>query len=54
MVYLAIFLGGFPLTSVLSYDECDSQDKVESFPFNVTANPMYYGSTMCFLSTALL
>lgn len=29
------------------------QDKVESFPFNVTANPMYYGSTLSFLATAL-
>ncbi|KAK4049222.1 Phosphatidyl-N-methylethanolamine N-methyltransferase [Microbotryomycetes sp. JL221] len=27
--------------------------KVESFPFNVTANPMYYGSTLSFLGTAL-
>ena len=29
------------------------QHKVESFPFNVTANPMYYGSTLSFLGTAL-
>lgn len=29
------------------------QEKVESFPFNVTANPMYYGSTLSFLGTAL-
>ncbi|KAM0756129.1 phospholipid methyltransferase [Meredithblackwellia eburnea MCA 4105] len=28
-------------------------EKVESFPFNVTANPMYYGSTLSFLGTAL-
>ncbi|KAK4046576.1 Phosphatidyl-N-methylethanolamine N-methyltransferase [Microbotryomycetes sp. JL201] len=28
-------------------------EKVESFPFNVTANPMYYGSTLSFLATAL-
>ena len=27
--------------------------KVESFPFNVTDNPMYYGSTLVFLGTAL-
>ncbi|GAA6003042.1 bifunctional phosphatidyl-N-methylethanolamine N-methyltransferase/phosphatidyl-N-dimethylethanolamine N-methyltransferase [Rhodotorula paludigena] len=27
--------------------------KVESFPFNVTDSPMYTGSTMCFLATAL-
>ncbi|KAH8918143.1 phospholipid methyltransferase [Atractiella rhizophila] len=27
--------------------------KVESFPFNVTNNPMYYGSTLNFLGTAL-
>lgn len=25
-----------------------------SFPFNVTGAPMYYGSTMSFLGTALL
>ena len=29
------------------------QEKVESFPFNVTDNPMYYGSTLSFLATAL-
>lgn len=28
-------------------------DKVESFPFNVTSNPMYYGSTLSFLGTAI-
>lgn len=27
--------------------------KVESFPFNVTSAPMYYGSTLSFLGTAL-
>ena len=27
---------------------------VTSFPFNVTSAPMYYGSTMSFLGTALL
>ncbi|MCJ1297222.1 Phosphatidyl-N-methylethanolamine N-methyltransferase [Hypocenomyce scalaris] len=27
---------------------------VESFPFNVTGAPMYYGSTMSFLGTAIL
>jgi phosphatidylethanolamine N-methyltransferase len=30
------------------------EHKVESFPFNVTGAPMYYGSTMSFLGTALL
>lgn len=29
------------------------EDRVTSFPFNVTNNPMYDGSTLCFLSTAL-
>lgn len=28
-------------------------DIVEGFPFNVSASPMYYGSTMSFLATAL-
>lgn len=28
-------------------------DRVTSFPFNVTDAPMYYGSTMSFLATAL-
>ncbi|KAL8283669.1 hypothetical protein RQP46_005464 [Phenoliferia psychrophenolica] len=28
-------------------------EKVESFPFNVTSNPMYYGSTLSFFGTAL-
>jgi hypothetical protein len=27
--------------------------RVEGFPFNVLENPMYVGSTMCFLATAL-
>lgn len=27
---------------------------VEGFPFNVTSAPMYYGSTMSFLGTAVL
>ncbi|CAG8850313.1 31448_t:CDS:2, partial [Racocetra persica] len=27
--------------------------RVTSFPFNVLENPMYYGSSMVFLSTAL-
>lgn len=28
-------------------------DRVTGFPFNVTDNPMYEGSTLCFLGTAL-
>lgn len=28
-------------------------DKVEGFPFNVTGAPMYWGSTLSFLGTAL-
>jgi phosphatidylethanolamine N-methyltransferase len=28
--------------------------KVESFPFNITSAPMYYGSAMSFLGSALL
>lgn len=29
-------------------------DIVTGFPFNVTVSPMYYGSTMSFLGTAIL
>ncbi len=29
-------------------------EPVTSFPFNITGAPMYYGSTMSFLGTALL
>lgn len=29
------------------------EDRVTSFPFNVTNNPMYYGSALSFLGTAL-
>ena len=29
-------------------------ERVTSFPFNITGAPMYYGSTMSFLGTALL
>jgi len=28
-------------------------ERITSFPFNVLNNPMYYGSSMIFLSTAL-
>lgn len=27
--------------------------RITSFPFNVVEHPMYYGSTLCFLSVAL-
>lgn len=27
--------------------------RITSFPFNVAEHPMYYGSTLCFLSYAL-
>ena len=27
--------------------------RVEGFPFNILENPMYTGSTMCFIATAL-
>lgn len=27
--------------------------RVEGFPFNVLENPMYTGSTLCFIATAL-
>lgn len=27
--------------------------RITSFPFNVVEHPMYYGSTLCFLSIAL-
>lgn len=30
------------------------EKRVESFPFNVMDAPMYYGSTMSFLGTAIL
>ncbi|KAM9926171.1 hypothetical protein OXX59_003401 [Metschnikowia pulcherrima] len=29
------------------------KDRVTSFPFNINDNPMYNGSTLCFLGTAL-
>jgi len=29
------------------------EDRVTSFPFNVTEDPMYYGSFMSFVGTAL-
>jgi phosphatidylethanolamine N-methyltransferase len=29
------------------------KERVDSFPFNVTENPMYTGSTMVFLAEAL-
>ena len=30
-----------------------TQEKLECFPFNVCSNPMYNGSTLSFLGTAL-
>jgi phosphatidylethanolamine/phosphatidyl-N-methylethanolamine N-methyltransferase len=29
------------------------KSRITSFPFNVAEHPMYYGSTLCFLSMAL-
>lgn len=30
------------------------EERVTSFPFNITDAPMYYGSTLSFLGTAIL
>lgn len=35
------------------YFDILKSEKVTGFPFNVVEHPMYYGSTMCFLGTAI-
>jgi hypothetical protein len=45
---------GRKLLTNLRFEQLNSlQHKVESFPFNVVDNPMYVGSTLSFLATAL-
>lgn len=45
---------GFTGTYLGDYFGILMDSKVTSFPFNLTDAPMYYGSTMSFLGTAML
>ena len=45
---------GITGTYLGDYFDILMDDVVTSFPFNFTVAPMYYGSTMSFLGTAIL
>jgi methylene-fatty-acyl-phospholipid synthase len=44
---------GFTGTYLGDYCGILMDEIVEGFPFNLTSSPMYHGSTLCFLGTAL-
>jgi phosphatidylethanolamine/phosphatidyl-N-methylethanolamine N-methyltransferase len=45
---------GFTGTYLGDYFGILMDHRVTSFPFNITSAPMYYGSTLSFLGTAIL
>lgn len=53
LVLTSMWALGFTGTYLGDYFGILMDHKVESFPFNVTDAPMYYGSTLSFLGTAL-
>jgi len=53
LVLTSMWALGFTGTYLGDYFGILMDDRVTSFPFNVTDAPMYYGSTMSFLATAL-
>ncbi|MCJ1252515.1 Phosphatidyl-N-methylethanolamine N-methyltransferase [Lignoscripta atroalba] len=54
LVLSSMWALGFTGTYLGDYFGILMDDVVTSFPFNVTDAPMYYGSTLSFLGTALL
>lgn len=54
LVLSSMWALGFTGTYLGDYFGILMDAKVESFPFNLTDAPMYYGSTMSFLGTAIL
>lgn len=53
LVLTSMYALGITGTYLGDYFGILMDDIVTGFPFNVTASPMYYGSTMSFLGTAL-
>lgn len=53
LVLTSMWALGFTGTYLGDYFGILMDEKVTSFPFNVTDAPMYYGSTLSFLGTAL-
>ena len=54
LVLSSMWALGFTGTYLGDYFNILMDDRVTCFPFNVTDAPMYYGSTLSFLGTALL
>lgn len=53
LVISSMYALGVTGTYLGDYSGILMEEKVEGFPFNVTDNPMYYGSTLSFFGTAL-
>ncbi len=53
LVLSSMYALGITGTYLGDYSGILMDKKVETFPFNVTDNPMYYGSTLSFFGTAL-
>jgi phosphatidylethanolamine/phosphatidyl-N-methylethanolamine N-methyltransferase len=53
LVLTSMYALGITGTYLGDYFGILMDEKVEGFPFNVTGAPMYWGSTMSFLGTAL-
>ncbi|OWB58792.1 hypothetical protein B5S28_g4871 [[Candida] boidinii] len=53
LVVSSMFMLGITGTYLGDYFGILMDERVTGFPFNVTNNPMYNGSTLCFLGTAL-
>ncbi|KAJ8311666.1 hypothetical protein KUTeg_011021 [Tegillarca granosa] len=54
LVFTSYWALGFYGTFLGDYFGILMDDKVTGFPFNITDNPMYWGSTLNFLGTALV
>lgn len=53
LVLLSMWALGVTGTYLGDYFGILMDERVTSFPFNINDNPMYNGSTLCFLGTAL-
>jgi methylene-fatty-acyl-phospholipid synthase len=51
---LLCFLNGLSGTFLGDYFGILMESKVEGFPFNIMENPMYNGSSLLFVSTAIM
>ncbi|KAL0059981.1 Phosphatidyl-N-methylethanolamine N-methyltransferase, partial [Marasmius tenuissimus] len=53
LVYTSYFALGFYGTHLGDYFGILQKERVTRFPFNILENPMYVGSTMCFIGASL-